>query len=470
VQNKEAEQSVLGAILVKPEILPEICTILTPESFYRGAHSSIFRAMVALQERQEPVDLVTVTLALRERKKLDEVGGPGFLAGLSEEVGFATNAIHYAHRIQDAYRARQLAAKARDIAQAAEEFSVSDGRIEDIYLFAESTLQDAMKAVDFNGPELVTAPQLLAKDFTQAVPVVDGGVLPELCNLLIVGESGDGKSMLRLQLGIHLAEGRDFCGLGIPKARRVLIIQFENTEHLEQIRLRRMLRGLGIECPVNLIFLSPLGRFDLGEKLDCARLIALIQQSEAEVTIFDPLSSMHRVNENANSEMRWILDNLTEVGRRTGTSAILVHHYGKSGKEEMPGVYRTRGATAIRDWADTIIGFSRKKHNDLVLRTLEFFKVRNGPEPKPIVVSRDLETFLHHVTDGESLCSPAKVAAILEGLGGESGRSPLLRAIQSAVGCQERQAREFLYEAVKQRYVCDHGDPKDSRRKVYSIV
>ena len=287
---------------------------------------------------------------------------------------------------------------------------------------------------------------------------------------MIAGESGEGKSMLRLEMAIHLSLGRESGGWKFRRARRVLIIQFENTEQLEQVRLKRMLRGLGSDCPENLLFSSPLARFNLSEKTDRARLIAAIEKHRAEVVIYDPLSSLHQENENDNTKMRWVMDNLTETNRRTRTTAIVVHHYGKPGKEEVSGVYRTRGASSIRDWADTLIGFSRHKSDELVLRDLEFLKVRNGPEPKPLILERDKDTFLHRVSDGGTVCSPGRVRAIVEGFGGQVERQPLIRGIQAAVGCQERRASDYLQGAITYGYVRSSPDPLDARKTIYEVV
>ena len=90
--DQEAEQSVLGAILVRPSTLDAVADLLTPGDFYREAHGRIFQAMLDLYGKNEPVDLVTVCALLRNRKQIEGVGGDVFLAGLSEQVGFATNA------------------------------------------------------------------------------------------------------------------------------------------------------------------------------------------------------------------------------------------------------------------------------------------------------------------------------------------------------------------------------------------
>jgi replicative DNA helicase len=114
--NPEAEQSVLGAILVRPEALDRIADLIAPEDFYRGAHGRIYKAMLDLYGKGEPVDLVTVNALLKERGQLEGVGGPVFLAGLSEQVGFATNAEYYATLVRDKAVLRRLLDCTQEIA------------------------------------------------------------------------------------------------------------------------------------------------------------------------------------------------------------------------------------------------------------------------------------------------------------------------------------------------------------------
>jgi replicative DNA helicase len=116
--NPEAEQSVLGAILVRPEVMDRIADLIGPEDFYREAHGRIYRAMLDLYGRGEPVDLVTVSALLKERGQLEGVGGPVFLAGLSQQVGFATNAEYYAHLVHDKAVLRRLLDCTQEIASA----------------------------------------------------------------------------------------------------------------------------------------------------------------------------------------------------------------------------------------------------------------------------------------------------------------------------------------------------------------
>ena len=108
----------LGAILVRPEVMDRIADLIAPEDFYREAHGRIYRAMLDLYGRGEPVDLVTVNALLKERGQLEGVGGPVFLAGLSEQVGFATNAEYYAHLVHDKAVLRRLLDCTQEIASA----------------------------------------------------------------------------------------------------------------------------------------------------------------------------------------------------------------------------------------------------------------------------------------------------------------------------------------------------------------
>ena len=114
----EAEQSVLGSILVSFRVLDEICDTLSEDDFYRPAHARIFHAMMDLYGAEEPVDLRTVTQCLLDRNQLEGAGGPLFLMQLSEQVGFSTNATYYAKIVREKAMLRRLLDTAQQIAGA----------------------------------------------------------------------------------------------------------------------------------------------------------------------------------------------------------------------------------------------------------------------------------------------------------------------------------------------------------------
>ncbi|MFC5848393.1 replicative DNA helicase [Deinococcus petrolearius] len=104
----EAEVSVLGSVLLDNDTLTSLGDTVSPEMFYREGHRKIFAAMRTLQERGEPVDLVTLSEDLRVKGLLDEVGGLTYLIGLSEQVPTAAYAEHYARIVQEKHTLRQL--------------------------------------------------------------------------------------------------------------------------------------------------------------------------------------------------------------------------------------------------------------------------------------------------------------------------------------------------------------------------
>ena len=104
----EAEQSLLGGIMLENAGIPAAVEILKGDEFYRDAHRVIFKAVLELFERNEPVDLVTVADQLQEKSRLDAVGGATYLVSLTEAVASAANVPAYARIISEKALLRRL--------------------------------------------------------------------------------------------------------------------------------------------------------------------------------------------------------------------------------------------------------------------------------------------------------------------------------------------------------------------------
>lgn len=115
-QNIEAEQAVLGAILIAPEILSSISERLHPDDFYRNAHQVIFAAALEIAEKGEPVDLVTLIAALQSQARLEEAGGVEYIAGLANSVPTAANAEYHADIVAERALMRRLIGVSTEIA------------------------------------------------------------------------------------------------------------------------------------------------------------------------------------------------------------------------------------------------------------------------------------------------------------------------------------------------------------------
>jgi replicative DNA helicase len=123
-QNIEAEEAILGGILLDPEAIGRVMEILSPDAFYIGAHKDIYRAALDLHGKGQPADLMTVTLWLKDHDKLEHVGGQTRIAQLVDRTISAANIDQYATLVMDKYTRRLLIQSGGDIAQLGYDTSV----------------------------------------------------------------------------------------------------------------------------------------------------------------------------------------------------------------------------------------------------------------------------------------------------------------------------------------------------------
>ena len=100
-QNIEAEEAVLGAILVNPEVITKVVETLKPESFYKPAHRYVYEAMLQLFNSNQRIDLVSVSDVLSYNSKLDSIGGRAFINDLSYKTITTSNIAYYANIVQE---------------------------------------------------------------------------------------------------------------------------------------------------------------------------------------------------------------------------------------------------------------------------------------------------------------------------------------------------------------------------------
>jgi hypothetical protein len=114
--NAEAEQAVLGSLLLDPDAITRVASFLSPPDFYLEKHGWIYETILGLHEEREPIDLLTVTSHLESRGKLPSVGGTAYLAMLVNSVPTAIHIEHYAHLVETASVQRQLIQASTEIA------------------------------------------------------------------------------------------------------------------------------------------------------------------------------------------------------------------------------------------------------------------------------------------------------------------------------------------------------------------
>lgn len=106
--NLEAEQAVLGSLLIDKDAIVRIADVITPEDFYKEAHRIIYDTMLELYSKREPTDLLTLSNILEEKKKLEEIGGRSYLMNLANIVPTSSNVVYYANIVQKKATLRRL--------------------------------------------------------------------------------------------------------------------------------------------------------------------------------------------------------------------------------------------------------------------------------------------------------------------------------------------------------------------------
>ena len=147
--NKEAEQSVLGSILLRPEALIEALEYVTADSFYQHAHQLIFTAMMELNEDDQGIDVVTVKNTLDDKNQLDDIGGVSYLADLASIVPTAANVVYYAKIVADKALLRRLITTATDIV--AQSYEDQDNDVNSILDAAERQIMNVGEDQAGNG-------------------------------------------------------------------------------------------------------------------------------------------------------------------------------------------------------------------------------------------------------------------------------------------------------------------------------
>jgi len=115
--NLDAERALLGAIMLRPDALHDVTVTVFPESFYADKHRDIFRAVIDLFSKGNPIDLLSVSSKLTERGALERIGGASYLTELVGNVPAAANAQYYARLVQEKSILRGLITVADEIAE-----------------------------------------------------------------------------------------------------------------------------------------------------------------------------------------------------------------------------------------------------------------------------------------------------------------------------------------------------------------
>jgi len=216
-QNLEAEQSVLGAILIDNNALPRCLEILDPEDFYKLSHRKIFFAMTDLFDKNEPIDLITLTDQLKKNDELEAVGGIAYLSLMVNMVPTAANVRYHSHIVREKALLRGLVQSANEIASKVYEdnldaedlvdyaersiFKISDKRVKASFVTLKEVIRDSFEMIEqlYDKKETVTGVSSGFRDLDDLTTGFQKGDL-----IIVGGRPSMGKTAFALNIAQHV--------------------------------------------------------------------------------------------------------------------------------------------------------------------------------------------------------------------------------------------------------------------------
>ncbi len=254
-QNIEAEQSVLGSMLLENEAVNTAIEHLQPGDFYRDAHRRIFEVMADLTDRGEPLDVITLVEALRQKKKLEDIGGVTYLTQLANVVPTAANVAYYTRIVREKALLRQLIGAATkivtrgydpgdDVEQVIDEaeqaiFNVSRRRAMESFVPLKRVLMDTFDhiALLYENKGGLTGLSTGFPDFDN----LTSGLQPSDL-IIIAARPSMGKTTLALNMGQHIGikVGKPIAFFSLEMSREQLVQRMLCAQaNIDAHRLRR---------------------------------------------------------------------------------------------------------------------------------------------------------------------------------------------------------------------------------------
>ncbi len=255
-QNIEAEQAVLGSLVLNGDAIIQVASFLRAEDFYREAHGLIYQAIIDLHERREPADFVTLCDELERHERLEQVGGRAYLTSLVNAVPTAIHVEHYAHIVERAATLRRLIQAASQIAALAYEeaedvdevvdqaeqiiFSVSERRITRDLIPIRQLLGEYYDRIEYltrHRDELTGIPT----GFANLDKLLGGFQLSDL--IVVAGRPGMGKTSLALSIAHNAARDKNVAIFSLEMAGEQVVqrlISAETGIDSQRLRLGRI--------------------------------------------------------------------------------------------------------------------------------------------------------------------------------------------------------------------------------------
>jgi replicative DNA helicase len=411
-QNLEAESSVLGGILLENEAINQVLELLRPEDFYRESHRKIFRAMIVLSDRSEPVDVITLSECLKGRGELEAVGGSAYLASLNDFVPTAANIAYYARIVREKSILRHLINAATDVATQGYEgtgnveqlldsaekaiFEITEQRVKAAFVKVGDMMKDSIKMVErlFERKTMITGVPTGFKDLDAKT----AGLQP--ADLIIVAaRPGMGKTAFSLNIASHAA----FTGYGVAifsleMAKEQLALRLLCSEaRVDNSRVRtgylsdrdfpKLATAAG-RLHDALIFIDDTPAISILELRAKARRIARDRDKRLGLIIVDYLQLMRGTGaaQNREQEISEISRSLKALAKELNVPVLAISQLNRrveDRNDKTPQLSDLRESGAIEQDADVIAFIYREAaynpKSDDNTATITIAKQRNGP-------------------------------------------------------------------------------------------
>lgn len=417
-QALEAEMSVLGAMMLDNDSIGKVVEICDVTHFYRTAHQKIFSAARMLYEKNEPVDLITLSEILKQKKQLDEVGGSYYLTELAEAIPSAANVEHHARIVNEKYLMRKLIEESSSIARECYEssddifqildrseqriFNLSEKRLRGTFQHISPIMHDAFENIEkfHDRKGTVTG---VPTGFTKLDELTSGLQQSEL--IIVAGRPSMGKTALSLNISRTVAvEGKTPVGIfSLEMSERQLAVRLlcaEAKVDAHAVRTGRladdqwqklsMCVGVLTEAPIYIDDTPGIGVLELRAK---AR--RLKKEKNVGLIVIDYLQLMAgpRHVESRQQEISVISRSLKALAKELDVPVVALSQLSRAvevrGGEKRPMLSDLRESGAIEQDADVVLFVYRPefylKREEAQAKQLEgkaeiiIGKQRNGP-------------------------------------------------------------------------------------------
>ncbi len=404
--SQEAEESVLGALLLDKDAVIAVAEFLKPEDFYDDRHKDIYVSAINLYEERVPIDVLTISTNLKKRKLLGKIGGAGYLADLATKVPTSAHVEHYGRIVKDASTKRTLMTAARKLV----EFSLDDGLTAGELLDKAETEVFSLTQVHMD-KSFTLVKDALAESFDRLDELhkTSGGLRGvatgfrdidntlaglQRSNLLILAaRPGMGKTSLALNIAQNVAvkdkKTVAFFSLEMSKEElidRLLVSQADidawklKTGKLSETDFTKLSNAMGIlaEAPM---FIDDTPALSILEMRTKARRLQVDQG--VDLIIVDYLQlARGRTMDNRVQEVSEISQGLKNLARELKVPVLALSQLNRSVEQrgiKKPQLADLRESGSIEQDADVVMFLWREDEDDLSNYFLEISKHRNGP-------------------------------------------------------------------------------------------